>query len=155
VSQVAALVLLVVAVAASTARAGADELTLIKLVSITTSERDNDVPPKGVSIGDSEFSTSRLVNAVPQFGKPKGAVVGSDQSTTTLRSASMARVEGVTKLPGGSLVIYGTVRFIPHGQVFPIGGGTGAFSGAHGTVTVTPFGKDARRALNVYRLAYR
>ncbi len=85
---------------------------MIKLISITTSERRNDVPPRGISVGDSEFSTSRLVNAVPQFGKAKGAVVGSDRSTTTLRSISTARVEGTATLPGGTLLIHGTVRFI-------------------------------------------
>jgi|SRR5213593_3823116 len=150
-----ATLLVLVVVAVSTDRGQAAELTSIRLISITTSERSNDVPPKGVSVGDSEFSTSRLLNAVPQFGKAKGAVVGSDQSTTTLRSASTARVEGVTRLPGGTLLIYGAVRFIAHGQIFPIDGGTGAFAGAHGAVTVSPLGKDARRALNVYRLAYR
>jgi hypothetical protein len=155
VIRLAALVVLAVAAAPSLpARGQADKLTVIKLISITTSERRNDVPPRGISVGDSEFSTSRLVNAVPQFGKAKGAVVGSDRSTTTLRSISTARVEGTATLPGGTLLIYGTVRFIRHGQVFPIAGGTGAFARAHGTVTISPLGNDDRRALNVYRLTY-
>jgi hypothetical protein len=155
VIRLAALLALALAAAPSPpARGQADRLTLIKLISITTSEWRNDIPPKGISVGDSEFSTSRLLNAVPQFGKAKGAVVGSDRSTTTLRSISTAGVEGTATLPGGTLLIHGTVRFIEKGQVFPIAGGTGAFARAHGTVTIRPLGNDQRKALNVYHLSY-
>jgi hypothetical protein len=133
---------------------GARALPVIQLVSITTADRINDVAPKGPSKGDTEFTTSRLLNAVPQFGKRRGAAVGSDRGTLTFQSGRSVTINGVAKLPGGTLVVHGKVRILANGLVLPVSGGTGAFRGAHGTVTTSPLTKDGKRALNVYRLKY-
>lgn len=52
----------------------------IRLLSIVTSERVvKDTAPKGTpNKGDVVYQRSALRNSVEQFGKPRGAVVGSD-----------------------------------------------------------------------------
>jgi hypothetical protein len=122
---------------------------VIRLVSDTTSVRGRDVAPKGPSVGDSVFSTSRLRNAVAQFGRARGAIVGSDRGTARLVSATRATVDGVASLPGGTLHFRGRLR-----STIPVVGGTGRFAGARGTLRVTA---TSRRdtALNVYTLTFR
>lgn len=58
----------------------------IRLISKTVRYRTLvDRPPKGEpNKGDVEWAKSILSNAVPQFGKPKGATVGSDIATLTV-----------------------------------------------------------------------
>jgi hypothetical protein len=125
---------------------------VIRLTAVTSLVRKHDVAPKGPSAGDTVLDQDRVLNAAPQFGKPAGAVVGSDTGTFTYASDRVTFAGSVT-LPGGKLVIHGTVVF--HGTtsyVLPVTAGTGAFKGAHGTLTVS--GGSAKRALNVYRLSY-
>ena len=125
---------------------------VIRVTAVTTLIRKHDVDPKGTSIGDTILDEDRVLNAAPQFGKPTGAVVGSDTGTFTIGSGGFT-FAGTVTLPGGKLVIKGPVRF--HGTtvfVVPVTAGTGAFRGAHGTLTVTS--SSAKRALNVYRVSY-
>jgi hypothetical protein len=110
-----------------------------------------DVPPTGASVGDSFTEASRLRNAVAQFGRPKGAVVGSDRATTTLISAQAVRMQGTVRLPGGTLTIRGRVTLRPGSASVPVTGGTGRFAGARGTVTAAAL-PDGRSAANVYRI---
>ena len=150
-------VLTLVAVLAASVAAGsaiAAPPTTIRLVSVATSERMRDAPPAGPSKGDASIQTSRLLNAVAQFGKPKGAVVGRDSATITITSPTSATITGVATLPGGTLILRGALRIGTNGEaMFPVVRGTGRFAGARGTVTVTPLGSETR-ALNVYRLVY-
>ncbi len=128
--------------------------TLIALVSTTTSESSVDVKPKRPSAGDRDTSTNRLANARSQFGKPRGAVVGSDHGTLVFTSAHAAALKAVTKLPGGTLVVDGGLHALADGSVVVrVTSGTGAFIGAHGTLTILP-PSDAKTAVNVYRLSY-
>jgi hypothetical protein len=122
-----------------------------RVVSITTSSRVTDKAPSGASAGDTYVTTSRLVNAARQFGKAKGAVVGSDRATTTLTAPRKARVDGRVTLPGGTLTVRGALKEQGASFVAPVVGGTGAFRGARGTVTIT--GTD-KRATNTYALSY-
>jgi Dirigent-like protein len=124
---------------------------VIRLVSVNTSTSVKDTPPTGASVGDSFTETSRLRNAVAQFGKPKGAVVGSDRATTTLVSAQAVRMQGTVRLPGGTLTIRGRVTGTQRSVTVPVTGGTGRFAGARGTVTAAAL-PDGRSASNVYRL---
>lgn len=128
---------------------------MIQLVSVTTSYSSIDVPPRHASAGDRQLFTSRLLNARPQFGKPKGAVIGSDRSTMLLTAPTSARLETVTKLPGGTLTVSGPLKAAGHGAVSArVVGGTGTFAGARGTLTVfAPTGP--KTAVNIYRLFYR
>ncbi len=124
----------------------------IAVISITTSTKATDKAPKGPSAGDTYVTTSRLVNAVAQFGKKKGAVVGSDSATTTLTATRSARVSGVVTLPGGTLTVRGKLEEqADTTYVAPVVSGTGAFKGARGTVTING---TAKRAWNVYKLTY-
>jgi hypothetical protein len=143
-----------VAVPVSAAAATAQAPMTIQLISVATSDRVNDVPPRGPSRGDTSNQTSRLLNAVPQFGKPRNSVVGRDRATITLTGPSSGRIDGVTTLPGGTLVVRGAMRLQPGGGiVFPVVRGTGRYAGARGTVTILG-SSDPLRAVNVYRLVF-
>lgn len=150
---VAAVAVLVVAVLAPSASAAPP--SVIRLVSVTTSQSSVDVPPPKDSAGDRQVFASRLLNARRQFGKPKGAVVGSDRGTLTLTSARSATVKTVARLPGGTITANGPLKAAGDGAVsIAIVSGTGVFAGAHGTLTIlSPTGP--KTAVNVYRLSYR
>ncbi len=128
---------------------------MIQLVSITTSYSSVDVPPRNASAGDRQLFTSKLLNARPQFGKPKGAVIGSDRGTMLLTAPTSARLKTVAKLPGGTLTVNGPLRAAGGGAVsIRVVAGTGNFAGARGTLTIlAPTGP--KTAVNIYRLSYR
>ena len=71
---------------------------------------EHDTPPKGPSKGDTVVYRDRLVNAVRQFGRKQGAVVGRDRGTMTYTSRSSARFDGVATLPGGDAQAAGPVQ---------------------------------------------
>lgn len=127
----------------------------IRLVSTTVSLRPVvDRPPAGVaSKGDVVRERSTLRNAVPQFGRAKGAVVGSDVGNYTVLSVNPSRVglKVTVKLPGGTLKGTATIA----GSVTPkirVVGGTGAFANARGTGEVRAYSGGPRGVLNIYRL---
>ena len=145
----AGLVLAVLAVPVGSVAAGPGTISVI---SITTSSKATDKSPKGPSAGDTYVTTSRLVNAVAQFGRKKGAVVGTDRATTTFSAVRSARIAGTATLPGGTLTVRGRLKEQADSTfVAPVVSGTGAFKGARGTVTIN--GTD-KRASNVYKLTY-
>lgn len=138
---------LALAVAAAPA-ASAKTITL-QVTSVAVSVKSNDHPPKGASKGDTIVQHDRLLNAVAQFGRKKGAAVGSDRGTMTFTSKRTARFKGVVVLPKGTLTLNGKVTAAQGGiLVIPVTGGTGAYSGAKGVLLVGP---GEKRALNVYR----
>ena len=125
----------------------------IRLVSTGGSAKIvTDKTPKGVpSAGDVVRETTTLKNAVRQFGKAKGAVVGSDVAVYTFVSSTAANMKVTVKLPGGTL--RGTARL--EGTSLPrlkVVGGTGAFAGARGTGVVAPAPAVVKGVLNTYRL---
>ena len=105
------------------------------------------------SEGDALIVESTLRNAVGQFGRAKGALVGQDTVFLTLRSPRYADVIVESKLPGGSLRAAGRVRLGPR-QTYRVTGGRGRFAHARGTgaaVALVHEGQGNRR-LKVYRL---
>ena len=124
----------------------------ITLVSKTVSVRAlADKAPKGKpSRGDVFQEKSELRNAVAQFGRPKGALVGSDVAVATLLETPRLRLRITVKLPGGTLRAGGVIAIV--GQRFPVIGGTGAFAGARGSSEVRRLDPDGGLALNIYRL---
>jgi hypothetical protein len=125
----------------------------VRLVSTSGSAKIvTDKTPKGVpSAGDVVRETTTLKNAVRQFGKAKGAVVGSDVAVYTFVSSTAANMKVTVKLPGGTL--RGTARL--EGTTLPklkVVGGTGAFAGARGTGVVAPAPAGVKGVLNTYRL---
>jgi hypothetical protein len=157
VLKLTASVALVVAVAATSSFAsGATRaLPVIELVSTRTTYQPNDAAPKGPSKGDTLFTTSQLTNYVRQFDKPKREVVGTDRRTIAMLSRTTGTIEGLTRLPGGTLVLRGTVQFVANGMIVPVVDGTGEYGGARGTVTISACCEDPKKSLNVYRLTYK
>ena len=94
------------------------------------------MPPKTLNLGehtkgDTISGTSILRNAVRQFGKPKGARVGTSSGVIVTLSARRARDDGVARFPGGTVHIHGVGKIDSNPKV-PIVGGTGRFDGATG-----------------------
>jgi hypothetical protein len=127
--------------------------TQIQLISVTVSEKENDVGPKGPSKGDRTYGVSMLLNAVPQFGRKRGVEVGDDKGWFTLTSKTTAVASGITRLPGGTLTFKGAVKVVQGLMTVPVVAGTGLFRGARGTLYVGSTGRKGE-AINIYRLTY-
>jgi hypothetical protein len=128
--------------------AQADRRLVIHLTSVTTSITPHDVAPAGLSAGDRYVAKSRLLNLVPQFGRPKGAVVGSDRGTLSMLGRSRGRSVGVAKLPGGTIRFRGSGKLDPRVSLRVVGG-TGDYAGARGTLVVAQSGNTT---YNTYTL---
>jgi hypothetical protein len=123
---------------------------VIEVFSITTSLHRVDLPPKGVSDGDTVSSTDRLINARAQFGLRSGARVGNDHGRFTYTSTHSASYAGEASLPGGTVTVRGAVLVRADGQLMiPVVGGSGKYKGATGFVTIGP---GQKRVLNTYDL---
>jgi hypothetical protein len=143
------LALLTAAVFASAAQA---KTITFSVTSVSISIKPTDLPPKGTSKGDTIQQRNRLLNTSARFGRPKGAVVGSDHGTMTFTSAHAASYSGVVVLPGGTVKLKGTVVSLAGNMlVIPVVGGTGRFAHAHGSLLV---GSGGKRTLNTYRLTF-
>jgi Dirigent-like protein len=131
------------------AASGPKTITL-EVTSVGISVVDHDKAPKGASRGDTIVYHDKLLNAVAQFGKAKGATVGSDHGTMTFTSPHAARFEGLAQLPGGTLTLDGKVTAVSSNLLtIPVTSGTGAYAGATGVLVIGP---GSKRALNIYRL---
>jgi hypothetical protein len=144
-----------VAVAAALAPATqADTAVVIRLISTFDHVQVVvDRAPRGaVSTGDVLVSFDRLANATAQFGRPLGAHVGHDRGRFTFLTPTQMRIDGWTTLPDGRMHVHGLVRPV-RGKIvaMDVVGGTGAFAGARGSVSVTPYPTTARTLL-VYRV---
>ena len=144
------LVALVAAALLVPAAAQAESTLTIRVVSVSTVLREVDGAPKGPSTGDRVIFRDTLRNAVRQFGKPKGAKVGSDRGVMTFTSANTARFDGSARLPGGTIRLKGDVIPLSENSLaIPVTGGTGRYAGARGVLVVGP---GTKQALNVYQL---
>lgn len=146
--------MLAVALPAQAAPDGRAESLTIRLLSTTTDVRlQKDVAPKQTaSRGDVIWQRSILRNAVTQFGKPKGAVVGSDTGTITIVSATALDTKGVAKLPGGTVRFSGRTGSDAKILTLSVTGGTGRYAGARGKLEVRSLDGTGARTSNVYRL---
>ncbi len=146
--------LLAVALPAQAAVGTSAKAVTIRLVSVTTQVAvANDVDPKNqLGPGDVLAQKSQLRNAVRQFGKPNGAVVGRDIGTVTVVSQTVVAHKGTAVLPGGTIGFAGRVPVSGIGALLtlPVTGGTGNFAGARGRVEVRTL--RGNRASNIYRL---
>src|SRR5579864_1332945 len=108
---------------------------IVSLTSVQTAATQNDVAPKGRSVGDKYFLSDQLLNIGAQFGKTAGTAVGSDRVTITITGAHTGTVAGVATLPGGTIRFSGAVGSNDLVTSLKVTGGTGAFAGAQGTFT--------------------
>jgi hypothetical protein len=147
----AAAALAAVALAGGASARTAD--VVISVISTATSAKAHDAPPKGASAGDSIVMTDRLTNAVRQLGKAKGAVVGADRATERLVSRGNVSIDGITRLPGGTVHVKGRLRADAQGRATaPVVSGTGKYEGATGTLTIVNLNRSGNLALNIYQL---
>ena len=151
--------IIVVTLPAQAARQGDVATMTIRLISTETYSKvlNDRVPTNEHSKGDVIVVESKLRNAVPQFGRPKGAVIGDSTAVFTLRSPTSAHLILQSRLPGGGLRAAGRARLGPR-QTFPVTGGSGRFANARGTgesvAYMVQLGQGNRRLL-VYRLVLR
>src|SRR5262245_19500469 len=111
-----------------------------------------DRPPVGqASAGDLIVVTATLRNAVPQFGRPKAAIVGSDTTVFRIRSQAEADLIVDTDLPGGLLRGAGRVHLGPK-QTYRVTGGKGRFAKARGTGESVAVGPQSSRRIKVFRI---
>lgn len=148
-SGAALLVALVFALSAPAGRGSSEVSMTIRVTSTIAGTRAVDVAPKGTSRGDRLHVKSILRNAVAQFGKKKGAVVGSDQAVFTLLTPTSASLTVVVKIPDGTLRVQGQVSPSTTSGRLRVVGGTGSFAGARGSCEVRDL---PDHSLNVYRL---
>jgi hypothetical protein len=147
VARAAVIAVLTAAVFASAAPA---KTITFSVISVSVSVKPTDLPPIGTSKGDTIVYHNRLLNTARRFGRPKGAVVGSDRGTLTFTSAHTARYSGTAILPDGTLRLAGIVIPLANGVLqFRLAGGTGRYAKATGNVLV---GAGNARALNTYHL---
>ena len=145
-------------VAALDVAAASQATTTIRLVSGNARESVTDKAPKELSRGvgskgDVISGTSVLRNAVRQFGKPLGAVVGRDSYSFTFVSPTEAVIDVRVQLPGGTLRARGRMRLSQGDRiVVTVTGGTGKFAGARGTGEARALSPN--ESLNVYRLRF-
>lgn len=114
-----------------------------------------DHSPKGYpDKGDVVRETSTLRNAVAQFGRPKGATVGSDVWITTIviPPFGKADVKATTTVPGGTIRAVGTVTATQMTGTFRVVGGTGKYADARGTLSLRNINASGSRAVIVYHL---
>ena len=146
-------VLAIAAVAAAPASSASSQSkrSVVRLVSTTTSLRTHDVAPKGLSVGDWFGARDTLTNEVPQFGKQKGALVGSDVGIFRIVKGGGETLTGTTRIPDGTIRIGGPVMTKSRTRyVVRVVGGTGRYASARGTVTVVT--RSAKVTLNVFVL---
>jgi hypothetical protein len=146
--------ILLLAVPAHAGHRSDSKTQTIRLISNSVSVKMlRDSPPKNQpTVGDKIWAKSILRNAVAQFGRRQGAVVGSDMGVITVTSVKplRGRIKITVTLPRGTLRVAGNVTASFQGA--PVVSGTGDFAGARGSVEVRNLEPDGDPALNVYRL---
>jgi hypothetical protein len=140
--------------AASTSQTSTGPRTMtIRVLASVTKATPVDLPPRNVqNAGDRVFVESQLRNAVPQFGRPKGSIVGIDYSTITYLSGTKRLVSVQVTLPGGGLRLRATLDVSdPDALVrIPVISGTRDFEGATGFSEARS--ASGEQTLNVYHL---
>ena len=151
-----ALSVLLLAAPSQAGRREASATATIRLIGSAASSRYLvDHAPKGYpNKGDVVRETSTLRNAVAQFGRPKGATVGSDVWITTIviPPFGKADVKAATTIPGGTIRAVGTVTATETTGTFRVVGGTAKYARARGTLSLRNLNASGSRAVIVYRL---
>jgi hypothetical protein len=139
----------------TTTTSAAPRSQTIRVLATVTTARPVDLPPRNVqNKGDRVFVESQLTNAVPQFGRPRGSIIGQDYSTITYLSPTQRLVNVQITLPGGGLHLRGTLTVTDPAAVvkIPVISGTRDFAGATGFSEARS--AAGNRTLNIYRLTF-
>jgi len=121
----------------------AENVVVIRLKSIQTAE---------VRRGNVLELSDRLLNTVPQFGRPVGATIGTDSATVRVTSSTKVTMTVTATLPDGTITVRGSLIGVGKlGLSLPVIGGTGAYAHARGTYW-EPAHQSHGVALNIYRL---
>ena len=125
----------------------------IRLLSFTTGQGVwlDRAPKRVASKGDVLWVRDVLRNELPQFGRPKNAVVGSDHATVTFVSQHVTLLKSRIRLPGGTLQVQARGRAGKTSRLSVVGG-TGAFAYARGRVYVETLNPSGSCALRIYHL---
>jgi hypothetical protein len=141
---------LLLALPAPAATKAADATLTIRLISTSGRITYRDRGPQGPTKGDVISGPSVLRNAVRQFGRPKGTVVGHDFEVITLATATTGTMKAKAYLPGGTVRVRGRWTSKTSAGTVQVVGGTGKYVNARGTSYVRDLG--GKRSLNVYHL---
>jgi hypothetical protein len=131
---------LVLALPAAAAGTTVAKTVTIRILIMPVTRTFTDVDPKTHATtgeytkGDTLRGTSILRNAVRQFGKPKGARVGTSRFVETALSPQRIMFDGVSRLPGGTVHARGVLHEIAGKLTVSVIGGTGLYAGATGAV---------------------
>src|SRR5262245_11803283 len=131
---------LVMALPAAASDAAAAKSVTIRVLVMPVTRTFTDVAPKThgttgeYTKGDTLRGTSILLNAVRQFGKPKGARVGTSRFVETALSPQKLRFDGVSRLPGGTLHARGVMYEVAGNLTVAVVGGTGLYAEASGVI---------------------
>ena len=138
-AEVLASLSLVVALQAVASDTAVAKSVTIRVLVASHPRSVKDVPPKTFDLGewtkgDTYRGTSILYNALRQFGKPKGAPVGTSRFVQTVLSGETYWFDGVFMLPGGTMHARGVMHWVAKNLTVAIVGGTGLYEGATGAV---------------------
>jgi hypothetical protein len=119
---------LAVALATATAAGANTTTTVIHLKLPATKSSYVDLGPKGYSSGDYFLTTGRLLDRTT--GNPAGRLGG----VWTILSRAADNASFDLGLAHGTLIVNGHITHAAKQSVLTVTGGTGSYTGAHGTV---------------------
>ncbi len=149
IRKAAALVLfglVLLAVAGATGSRALKGPGLIRITDVETAHTVADGSPKGRSIGDVDFRRQTLYNK-----RVAADPIGHVDIVCTYTGSHSSSCMATYFLPRGEIVAGGVIG----SRLFftiPVLGGTGLYSNARGTLTVTSLGAQPSRELLVFRL---
>lgn len=146
------------ALLAGTAQAAQRSLTTIKLVSVTTKASTATGPaPPGEPTSEAAVTSlresSRLYNAIKQFGKPPKAQVGHDSAVVVRFASGRSWATVSATLPNGTIRSRGYMRNVAGEALIPVVGGTRHYAGVTGWLSIRDVG-TTNFAANIYTLRF-
>jgi hypothetical protein len=124
--------LLAASASAANSAASSFQLTAVQTSFVTAPAISKSSPPQ---IGGRMIFENVLYNRGPQFGRPAGARVGTADIVCTLVSKAYLDCTIDARLPGGQLVLSGSVPNNSSTNDYAITGGAGAYANATGSST--------------------
>lgn len=147
---VALIVALVLQTLVSASNASSSERVIRVIARFSSGNFEHDAPPVGPSRGDVVVGEDVLTNAVRQFGRAKGVVIGRDHYRVRFESSTAGVVDLTAALPGGIIRCRGRARSIARNNVLRIVATSGVFAGTRGICEAKEL--STMRTMYTYRL---